>query len=77
MNYLTQTWILRKLERNRTLFEKFEISENLNASMDFSQIQSQKFLNIDFFIKNYLAQSLEICSTQSGYRHLKKQMKSS
>ena len=36
--------------------------------MNFSKIQSQVFLNINLFIKNYLARSLKICD--SYYRNL-------
>ena len=43
-----------------TFFEKLKILWNVIASMDFFQIQSQTFLNIDLFIKNYFAWSLKI-----------------
>ena len=36
--------------------------------MDFSRIQSQISLNIDFFMKNYLARSLKICGSESFCR---------
>ena len=40
--------------------------------MDFFRIQSQTSLNIDLFVKNYLARTLKICGSWSGYRHFSK-----
>ena len=37
--------------------------------MHFSQIQFQTSLKINLFIQNYLAQSLKICGSQSGYSY--------
>ena len=43
--------------------------------MDFFQIQMQTSLNIDLFIKNYLARPLKIYGSSSLYRHFKKNSK--
>ena len=40
--------------------------------MDFYQIRYQKFLNTDFFMKNYLARSLKTRGNYSNYRHFLK-----
>ena len=40
--------------------------------MDFSQIESQTFLNIHLFINNYLGQSFKIGGSYSDYRNFSK-----
>ena len=67
-----KTWISRNLKRKKPFFEKFKILWNLNASMDFPQIQSETSLNIDLFTKNYSDRFLTICDSKSSYKHVSK-----
>ena len=49
-NYSAQNLNSAELEAKIPFFEKLKISSNLNASIEFHQIQSQTSLNIDLFV---------------------------
>ena len=50
-------------EQKRNFFEKFKIPLEPIIFINFFQIQSQTSLNINSFIKNYLSQYKNVCSS--------------
>ena len=62
-NYSIQNLNFAELRAKPQFFDKFKISYNINALMDFTQLWSQTPLKIDLIINNDLARPFEISSS--------------